>query len=130
MTWTEIRLGDAIHVKHGFAFKGQFFASNGTHVVLTPGNFEEQRSIGRVLCSYDSLIGNNQRRIQLLEQAARLLYEEWFVHLRFPGHERVTITDGVPEGMRKVRCLKRSLRRLTQARDLLLPHLMSGEITV
>ena len=41
MTWTEIKLGDAIHVKHGFAFKGQFFADSGTHVVLTPGNFNE-----------------------------------------------------------------------------------------
>ena len=216
MTWTEIKLGDAIHVKHGFAFKGQFFADSGTHVVLTPGNFNEdggfrlrpgkdrfysgdvpeeyilkkddlivamteqgpgllgssalipesgrylhnqrlglvqirddtafdtrflyylfntrpireqingsatgtkvrhtaperiyrviasvpssvemQRSIGRVLCSYDSLIGNNQRRIQLLEQATRLLYEEWFVQLRFPGHEFITINNGIPEG--------------------------------
>ena len=41
MTWTEVKLGDAIHVKHGFAFKGQFFADSGTHVVLTPGNFNE-----------------------------------------------------------------------------------------
>ena len=216
MTWTEVKLGDAIHVKHGFAFKGQFFADSGTHVVLTPGNFnegggfrlrpgkdrfysgdipeeyilkeddlivamteqgpgllgssalipesgrylhnqrlglvqirddtafdtrflyylfntrsireqingsatgtkvrhtaperiyrviasvpssvEEQRSIGHVLGSYDSLIGNNRRRIHLLQQAARLLYAEWFVHHRFPGHEHVKITDGFPEG--------------------------------
>ena len=57
-----------------------------------------QKIIGRVLSAYDDLIGNNRRRIQLLEQAARLLYKEWFVHLRFPGHERVKIKDGVPEG--------------------------------
>jgi type I restriction enzyme S subunit len=37
----------------------------------------------------------------LLEQAARLLYKEWFVHLRFPGHEHVKIKDGVPEGWEK-----------------------------
>ncbi|MBN1843804.1 MAG: restriction endonuclease subunit S, partial [Deltaproteobacteria bacterium] len=43
------------------------------------------------------LIENNRRRIQLLEQAARLLYKEWFVHLRFPGHEHVKIKNGVPE---------------------------------
>ena len=216
MTWTEVQLGDAIHVKHGFAFKGQFFKRSGRHVVLTPGNFnegggfrlrpgkdrfysgdipeeyilkkddlivamteqgpgllgssalipesgrylhnqrlglvqirddtvfdtrffyylfntkpvreqingsatgtkvrhtaperiyrviasvpssvEEQRSIARVLCSYDSLIENNRQRIQLLEQAARLLYKEWFIHLRFPGYQHATITDGVPEG--------------------------------
>ena len=60
-----------------------------------------QRSIASILSAYDDLIENNRRRIQLLEQAARLLYREWFVHLRFPGHEHVTITDGVPEGWEK-----------------------------
>jgi type I restriction enzyme S subunit len=58
----------------------------------------EQAEIASILSAYDDLIENNRRRIQLLEQAARLLYREWFVHLRFPGHEHVTITDGVPEG--------------------------------
>ncbi len=58
----------------------------------------EQQEIADTLSAYDDLIENNRRRIQLLEQAARLLYKEWFVHLRFPGHEHVKITDGVPEG--------------------------------
>ena len=62
-----------------------------------PSNVEEQRKIGQILFSYDNLIANNRRRIYLLERAARLLYEEWFVHLRFPGHDHITITDGVPE---------------------------------
>ena len=62
---------------------------------------ETQVSICKILSAYDDLIENNRRRIQLLEQAARLLYREWFVHLRFPGHEHVTITDGVPEGWEK-----------------------------
>ena len=57
-----------------------------------------QKRIASVLSAYDDLIENNRRRIQLLEQAARLLYKEWFVHLHFPGHERVKIKDGVPEG--------------------------------
>lgn len=57
-----------------------------------------QQKIGKVLLAYGDLIENNRRRIQLLEQAARLLYKEWFVHLRFPGHEHVKIKDGVPEG--------------------------------
>ncbi len=56
------------------------------------------RRIASILSAYDDLIENNRRRIQLLEQAARLLYKEWFVHLRFPGHEHVKIRDGVPEG--------------------------------
>jgi len=60
-----------------------------------------QRCISSILSAYDDLIENNRRRIQLLEQAARLLYKEWFVHLRFPGHEHVTITDGLPEGWEK-----------------------------
>ncbi|OEU81257.1 MAG: hypothetical protein BA872_02840 [Desulfobacterales bacterium C00003060] len=57
-----------------------------------------QAEIASILSAYDDLIENNRRRIQLLEQAARLLYREWFVYLRFPGHEHVSITDGVPEG--------------------------------
>ncbi len=60
-----------------------------------------QRRIGELVSTYDNLIENNRRRIQLLEQAARLLYKEWFVHLRFPGHEHVKIKNGVPEGWEK-----------------------------
>ena len=48
--------------------------------------------------TYYDLVENNRRRIALLEEAARLLYREWFVHFRFPGHERVVDTDGIPEG--------------------------------
>ena len=59
---------------------------------------ETQQRISSILSAYDDLIENNRQRIQLLEQAARLLYKEWFVHLRFPGHEHVKIIDGVPEG--------------------------------
>ena len=219
MSWCQILLGDVIHVKHGFAFKGEHFSDSGTHIVLTPGNFNEeggfrlrpgkdrfytgdipedyildeddlivamteqgagllgssalipegdrylhnqrlglvqvldglvldkqflyylfntrlvrgqisgsatgtkvkhtaperiyrvkvsapsnvseQKKIGSLLSTYDNLIENNRRRIQLLEQSARLLYKEWFVHLRFPGHEHVKIKDGVPEGWEK-----------------------------
>ena len=57
--------------------------------------------IAAILSAYDDLIENNRRRIQLLEQSAQLLYKEWFTYLRFPGHEHVTITDGVPEGWMK-----------------------------
>ena len=57
--------------------------------------------IASTLSAYDDLIENNRRRIQLLEQAARLLYKEWFVHLRFPGHEHTPIIDGVPAGWEK-----------------------------
>lgn len=58
----------------------------------------EQKKLAVVISNYDDLIENNRRRIQLLEESAHLLYKEWFVHLRFPGHEHVKIIDGVPEG--------------------------------
>ncbi len=62
-----------------------------------------QRSIADVLSFYDDLIENNQKQIKLLEEAAQRLYKEWFVDLRFPGHENTKITDGVPEGWRRER---------------------------
>jgi type I restriction enzyme S subunit len=69
---------------------------------LTLPPLQEQRRIAAILSAYDDLIENNQRRIQLLEQAAQLIYWEWFVRLRFPGHERVRVVDGVPEGWKRV----------------------------
>lgn len=57
-----------------------------------------QTRIADILSAYDDLMENNRRRMALLEESARLLYREWFVHLRFPGHERTRIVDGVPEG--------------------------------
>ena len=216
MSWHDVQFGDAFQIKHGYAFKSQFFSDNGNYILLTPGNFNEaggfrlrpgkdrfydgdvpeeyileegdlivamteqgpgllgssawipdggkylhnqrlglvqdldlsildkrflyylfntrgvrgqingsasgvkvrhtapkriyrvkanvpsdvveQQEIAQLLSVYDDLTENNCRRIQLLEQAARLLYKEWFVHLRFPGHEHVEIVDGVPEG--------------------------------
>lgn len=57
-----------------------------------------QRKIANILSTYDILIENNQKQIKLLEEAAQRLYKEWFVDLRFPGHENTKITDGIPEG--------------------------------
>lgn len=219
MTWRKIALGSAIHVKHGFAFKGKLFADHGEYIVLTPGNFNEeggfrirpdkdrayagdipeayildendlivamteqgagllgsaalvpqanrylhnqrlglvdqidvsvldkrflyllfntrsvraqingsasgtkvrhtaperiyrvrvqvpdvktQGSIADTVLAYDDLIENNRRRMSLLEESARQLYREWFVRLRFPGHEHTRIIDGVPEGWERL----------------------------
>ena len=221
MGWHDIMLGDLIEVKHGFAFKGEFFSDEGHYILLTPGNCHasgglklkgtrekfyigdfpkeyllsagdllvvmtdlvnnapilggaliipederflhnqrmgfirvtkpdridkkflyyllntknyrsqvkgsasgatvrhtspsrikqckvqipdtvvEQRHIASILSAYDDLIENNRRRIHLLERAARLLYREWFVHLRFPGHEHTRITCGTPKEWEK-----------------------------
>ena len=214
MSWRDIKLGEAFSVKHGFAFKSTYFSNEGSHLVLTPGNFHEkggfrlrpgkdraycgdlpedyvlkqgdvivamteqgpgllgssaivpegnrylhnqrlgliesldesvlnkrflyhlfntrgvrgqisgsasgtkvrhtsperiyrvrariphiecQTRIAEILSAYDDLIENNQRRMALLEEAARQLYREWFVRLHFPGHEHTRITNGVPE---------------------------------
>ena len=215
MTWPTVRMAELFRVKHGYAFKGKYFDSEGTYVLLTPGNFNEeggyrdqggktkfytgdvpddyvldegdllvamteqapgllgssawipesnrflhnqrlgriadldenrlskrflyylfntrevrqqisaratggkvrhtaperigqvvvplpprdaQRRIAGALSAYDDLIENNQRRMAFLEEAARQLYREWFVRLRFPGHEHTRISNGVPEG--------------------------------
>ena len=218
MKWVSLRLGDVMDVKHGFAFKGEFFAESGEYVLLTPGNCREgggiklrgdkekyylgetpteyilaqgdllvvmtdlvgtapvlggafvvpesnrflqnqrlglvqvtdasridrgflyyllnthdyrgqirgsasgatvrhtspgriqaavlrvpqdtgyQRRVAGTLSTYDNLIDNNRRRIKLLEDSVRLLFDEWFVRLRFPGHAPSAVIDGVPTG--------------------------------
>lgn len=65
-------------------------------IIVPP--METQRRIADVLSAYDDLIENNRKQIKLLEEAAQRLYKEWFVDLRFPGHEHTKIVDGVPEG--------------------------------
>ncbi|MDP8900329.1 MAG: restriction endonuclease subunit S [Actinomycetota bacterium] len=61
-----------------------------------------QRQVASVLGSYDDLIENNRRRIEILEEMAGLVYREWFVHFRFPGQEDVELVDSdlapIPEG--------------------------------
>lgn len=65
-------------------------------VSLPPRSVQDK--IVEVVSAYDDLIENNQKQIKLLEEAAQRLYKEWFVNLRFPGHENTKIVDGVPEG--------------------------------
>jgi len=79
-----------------------------THTILRTinlkffGDSRYQGQIADILSNYDNLIDINRRRIQLLEKAARLLFREWFVYFRFPGHEKVKIVNyegiHVPEG--------------------------------
>ncbi|MDR2546960.1 MAG: restriction endonuclease subunit S [Lachnospiraceae bacterium] len=65
--------------------------------VLVPANNSTQARIAEILSTYDDAIENNNRRIALLEKAARELYREWFVRMRFPGHEGVKIVNGLPD---------------------------------
>jgi type I restriction enzyme S subunit len=75
--------------------------------VPTLPSMAEQRRIAAILSAYDDLIENNTRRISILEEMARRIYEEWFVRFRFPGHEGVRMVESelglVPEGWPVVR---------------------------
>ena len=94
-------------------FQGKMLADAGgstiKHIYITRVNqlvipcpsFDEQICLATTLSRYDSLIENYQKQIKLLEEAAQRLYKEWFVDLRFPGHENTKIVDGVPEGWEK-----------------------------
>ena len=85
--------------------------SGGTRKALTKEmiqNFDipfieypKQEKIAGILSTYDSLINNNNQRIQLLEEVARLLFREWFVYFHFPDHENVKVIDGLPDGWQK-----------------------------
>lgn len=81
-------------VAQGFMSLGKLGSVN----ISYPDNIHYQKKIVDVLSVYDDLIENNQKQIKLLEEASRRLYKEWFVDLRFPGYEEVTIVDGVPDG--------------------------------
>lgn len=70
-------------------------------IELSFPSLSKQHRIATILSRYDSLIDNYQKQIKLLEEAAQRLYKEWFVNLRFPGHENTKIVDGVPEGLEK-----------------------------
>lgn len=90
--------------------KGHYAGATQIHIrhadlmaapVMLP-NMSEQRRIASILSAYDDLIENNTRRIAILEEMARRIYEEWFVHFRFPGHEQVKMVESelglIPEG--------------------------------
>lgn len=68
--------------------------------IPTP-QYETMKKIVDIVSKYDDLIENNQKQIKLLEEAAQRLYKEWFIDLRFPGHENVKIVGGVPEGWKQ-----------------------------
>lgn len=72
---------------------------SGIELALPP--LKEQKRIADILSAYDNLIENNQKQIKLLEEAAQRLYKQWFIDLRFPGHETTKIVNGLPEGWRK-----------------------------
>lgn len=82
-----------------------------------------QDGIVAALSAYDDLVDNNSRRMALLEDSARQLYREWFVRLRFPGHEHTPIVDGVPQGWER-----KTLGDLCrEVRDMVLPEALEPD---
>lgn len=85
------------NIQHTGVSRFQFTTfKNKTKLSLPP--LPIQKKIAAMLSSYDDLIENNNRRIAILEKMAEELYREWFVRLRFPGHDKVKIVKGMPEG--------------------------------
>ena len=82
----------------GAANQANISPSDIKKLIIPLPPIEIQRRIADILSAYDDLIENNRKQIKLLEEAAQRLYKEWFVDLRFPGHEHTKIVDGVPEG--------------------------------
>ena len=76
---------------------------------------EVQDKIASILGTYDELIENSRRQIKLLEEAAQRLYKEWFVDLKFPGHETTPIHNGLPEGWK--RCHLRDVLEINGGKD-------------
>lgn len=91
-----------------------------------------QGRIASTLSAYDDLIENNTRRIEILEEMARRLYEEWFVQFRFPGHEGVEFTDSslglIPVGW-TVGCLQ-DVITLQRGFDLPVQHRLAGSVPI
>jgi type I restriction enzyme, S subunit len=93
--------GGILAIVTGLNIKG-IKGSNLKNVKVAHPDRDVQDSIVDICKNYDNLIENNRRRIQLLEESARMLYKEWFIHLRFPGYEHVEISGGVPEKWKRL----------------------------
>ncbi|MDD6015991.1 MAG: restriction endonuclease subunit S [Prevotellaceae bacterium] len=92
------KVTDFINSSNGAAQKNLLLSTMREFDLEIEDDMSTQHRIATILSRYDSLIENYQKQIKLLEEAAQRLYKEWFVDLRFPGHENTKIVDGVPEG--------------------------------
>lgn len=92
------KVHDFINSSNGSAQKNLLLSTMRDFDISFVDSFETQHRIASILSRYDSLIENYQKQIKLLEEAAQRLYKEWFIDLRFPGHENTKIVDGVPKG--------------------------------
>lgn len=89
-----------------------------------------QHRIASILSRYDTLIENYQKQIKLLEEAAQRLYKEWFVELRFPGHENTKMVDGLPEGWERKKMVDVSKLKAGGDRPKVFSNEKTEELTV
>lgn len=87
-----------------------------------------QGKIANVLSTYDKLIENNNRRIEVLEQTAEEIYKEWFVRMRFPGYENTKFVKGIPEGW-EVKTVE-ELSKFKRGENLVIADAIPGEVPV
>ena len=92
-----------VEISGGTAQKNLLLGDLRRFKLMLP-HIDDQRKIAAILSAYDELIENNQQRIALLEKMAEEIYREWFVRLRFPGHEKVKVIKSVPVGWEQ-KCL-------------------------
>lgn len=94
---SDVFQGNLKNIKSGVA---QGFISLGmiNNLPIMLPSLEKQINITNILSTYDKIIKNNNRRIQILEQTAEELYKEWFVRMRFPGYKNKKFHKGIPEG--------------------------------
>ena len=102
------------------------------NVIIRYPSLEYQRRIASILSAYDDLIENNTRRIAILEEMARRIYEEWFVKFKFPGHEKVKMVDSelgkIPEGWKV--CLLGDVIELAYGKALKTGNRKAGDFPV
>ncbi len=129
------------------AAQAQITISTLENYKISVPKLSTQQKIASILSAYDDLIDINRRRIQLLEESARLLFREWFVYFRFPlrlcsgqaGHEKVhpvrkstsngvKIVDGVPEGWE--RYLLEDIAKVKKGRNITFEQAVEGDIPV
>lgn len=99
------------------------------HILSLPP-LKEQKRIADILSAYDDLIENNQKQIKLLEEAAQRLYKQWFIDLRYPGHETIPIVNGLPKGWRRD-CVGNLIKKIERTKQIeAKDYLLEGKIPV
>lgn len=91
-------------------------------------DLKTQEKISDLLSTYDELIENNNRRIEILEKTAEEIYKEWFVRMRFPGHENTKFIKGIPEGWEVKRV--GDLAKFKRGKNLVIRDAIPGEVPV